>query len=660
MKDFLLSDLHVPTDRIMNLRNEEATRDGMIKALENIANSDAIGPQDPILIFYAGHGGEAKAPPGWTTNTEDSSIQMLIPHDFVQQGSGDINGQGIFDLTLSRILEKIAQAKSDNITVIFDSCHSGSGTRDPRDQTFSVRGVELPKTYSIPPDVLESESGTRASVVAKGFEKSGLRSHVLLAACMRGQTAKERQGRGAFTLQLLEVLKEEGVDRLTYKDVVTRLPDLPLQNPQCEGDNQSRILFNSKVASPRRALFNITAIASKSGQYILEAGEAHGITHKTEFSVFKDRKMTELLGTVKVGDGIKDIIAFRSQCYVIGGLAFSFEGTAYALQTHRGESQDIRLFVEANTAFLEVFVSLAQEMERADASKRSFLLLNTPADQPDLAISTNEGRVAFHVMEEICRAYGLTMMPYHDVRVEETDLIMSILRSAADFYWNLHHSNKSGILNSKVSVDCLKLVESGEFDDDLDPILVPQAVDGKEVNLNVGGMIIIDVGEDVKYGFRINNTSNVPLYAAVFYFDVSDLSIAAYYLSGSAAAGKADVSIPPKKSLTIGFGDGGAVPYTYCLRPNQNVDVGYLKVYLSTEYIDHSGIAQASPFEERRSWKQEEKKRYLWDTITIPLIQQKGASSGRCFGFGGGFNASASFGSSFSGGFGGNQCQLRG
>lgn len=45
---------------------------------------------------------------------------------------------------------------------------------------------------------------------------------------MSGQTAKERQLRGAFTSQLLELLKEEGVDRLTYKDVVMRLPDLPL------------------------------------------------------------------------------------------------------------------------------------------------------------------------------------------------------------------------------------------------------------------------------------------------------------------------------------------------------------------------------------------------------------------------------------------------
>ncbi|KAJ7190615.1 hypothetical protein GGX14DRAFT_381985 [Mycena pura] len=652
MKDFLLSDLRVPADRIVNLRDQEATRDAIINALKNIAINPVIGPQDPILIFYAGHGAEATAPVGWAAS--DNKIQMLIPHDFIQQGSGDIRGQGIFDMTLSRILEKIADVKSDNISVILDSCHSGSGTRDPRDETFACRGVELPKTYDIPLDVLKAESGTRASVVAKGHEKSGLRSHVLLAACMRGQTAKERHGRGAFTSQLLELLKGEGVDRLTYKDVVTRLPDLPLQNPQCEGDNQTRILFNSKVASPYRALFNIAPAVSKPGEYILEAGEAHGITPKAQFSVFRDKKMTELLGTVEVTG---EVNPFRARCNFGGGASFSLTGTAYALQTRVGESQDLRLFVEANEAFLDVFTRLGQEMERTDPSKRSFRLVNTPDDKPDFAISVENNLVVFHVMEKTCRDYGLTTIPYRDIRVEETDSIIYILRSAADFYYNLHRSAKTdGILRSKVSVDCLKLVESGEFDDYLDPILVPQAVDNQEVNLHVDGTIIIDVEEDAKYGFRLSNTSAVPLYAAAFYFDASDLSVDPYYLPGTAAAGKADVSIPPKGSLSIGFGDSGAVPRSYILRENQSVDVGFLKVYLSTEYVDYSGIAQASPFAERRASVQQVKKRYLWDTIMIPMIQQKGASSGRGFGFGAGGGLKVSFGASFSVGFGAGFC----
>ncbi len=44
-------------------------------------------------------------------------------------------------------------------------------------------------------------------------------------------------------------------------------------------------------------------------------------------------------------------------------------------------------------------------------------------------------------------------------------------------------------------------------------------------NLNIRGVIMVDVDEDAIYGFKITNTTSVPLYVSMFYFDVSDLSI---------------------------------------------------------------------------------------------------------------------------------------
>jgi hypothetical protein len=285
------------------------------------------------------------------------------------------------------------------------------------------------------------------------------------------------------------------------------------------------VLFNAQVASRQRGLFVIRAAASKPGQYMLEAGEAHGITKRARFAVYKDSKMTEILGSVIAND----TYAFMARCTPIGN-TFTLPDAAYALQTQVGESQDIRLFVEANDAFLDLFVYIANEMQRNDARKRSFRLVNTPDEMPDLAISTKEGFVVFHIMEQTCRDYGLIKMPYDDIRVQEGDRLITILRSAADFYWNLHHSNKVGILHNKVTLECIKLVESGEVDDDLDPLIVPQRDNGQEVNLNVGGTIFINVEEGAMYGFRINNESNIPLYAALFYFDISDLSVGEFLL----------------------------------------------------------------------------------------------------------------------------------
>ena len=88
-------------------------------------------------------------------------------------------------------------------------------------------------------------------------------------------------------------------------------------------------------------------------------------------------------------------------------------------------------------------------------------------------------------------------------------------------------------------------------------------------------------------------------------------------------------------------------PYTFFLRKNQSVDIGFLKLYLSTEFVDYSSIAQVSPFQENRGICQptQLKKRDFWDTLTIMVVQKKGAGclpemSGDCgTDFGAGFGA---------------------
>jgi len=67
----------------------------------------------------------------------------------------------------------------------------------------------------------------RGSSIAPGFLKSGIRSHVLLSACGAEEAAKEEEGRGYFTEQLLNALEDIGADRVTYADLIHRIPHLP-------------------------------------------------------------------------------------------------------------------------------------------------------------------------------------------------------------------------------------------------------------------------------------------------------------------------------------------------------------------------------------------------------------------------------------------------
>ncbi|KAK0234521.1 hypothetical protein EDD85DRAFT_844220 [Armillaria nabsnona] len=185
--------LHIPKGQIKNLRNEEATRLTIETEIKDLGNNPTIKKDDPILIFYAGHEAEAKATSGWSS--ANGKIQMLVPYDFIPSGSDDSErGQGVLDMKLSHLLADLAAKKSENITIILDCCHSGSGTRtEDDDPTFAVRGIDLPEAYTVAQDLSHDiESDARASVVATGFEKSGLLSHVLLSACQAEQTAKEK------------------------------------------------------------------------------------------------------------------------------------------------------------------------------------------------------------------------------------------------------------------------------------------------------------------------------------------------------------------------------------------------------------------------------------------------------------------------------------
>ena len=258
---------------------------------------------------------------------------------------------------------------------------------------------------------------------------------------------------------------------------------------------------------------------NKLGVYILEAGEAHGVTKNAEFMVYSDKEVSSSVGSIVA----QKVAPFTTQCAVLGDTPFSLSKPAYAVQTRVGERQDLRLFIEANIAFLDLFMRLGKEMNRSDTHNRSFRLFDNDREELDLTITTRDSLVEFHIMDKRCHECGLTRMPFDDIRVDESEYLFTILRSAADFYWHLRHSNKSASLTQKITFECFKLVPNGEYTDDFDEILVPEPE-----NLNIGGTIIIDVDDEADYGYQITNTSEVPLYAALFCFDVSDLKIGNY------------------------------------------------------------------------------------------------------------------------------------
>ena len=105
--------LNVPESQICNLRDEQATRVAIIEAFKALGENPDINHDDPIFIYYAGHGGEQEAPSGWETGGE--KIQVIIPRDTGLTISTRQPIPPIPDLTIAALLDNLADKKGNNI-----------------------------------------------------------------------------------------------------------------------------------------------------------------------------------------------------------------------------------------------------------------------------------------------------------------------------------------------------------------------------------------------------------------------------------------------------------------------------------------------------------------------------------------------------------------
>ncbi|KAG6819155.1 hypothetical protein H0H93_014815, partial [Arthromyces matolae] len=594
IEDLLVERFSASRSRIIKLLNEEATREGILKAFQDLADNEDIGLLDPILIYYAGHGSKLALSRQTPFPISSSGRgHMLLPHDFKLEGSQSALGQGISDVGLSDYLAKIAASKSNNITVLLDCCFVGLGVRESID-TYTARGVDLPMDYGIP-DSHCSGQFTR------------LNTHTLLTACKESRLAFETENHGLFTDALLKVLRKHDTATLSYSDLATQLALLNLPqslSPQCEGVHQNRIIFTceSTASGVQPIQYGIYAVPKKPDTYILEAGLVHGVVNGDEFTLYLDKNLSLVIGAMVT----RDIGLFETGCTIVyrnGRLPRKSQASIYAVQTlSRAGKPSFRLYVDSSDPVYSIFKKIVDNWN--DDNSSAILLAGSDSANADLAIhSTSEGLIQFEVKDTACRQHGLMHMPFSDVGTEDSDRLTSILRSASRFYRYLDARRLGLAVPPQITVECFKVIPSFR------QTWIPEP-EGQ--NLNVDGTIFIELRDSGRrkdaYGYRINNTSSTQLYATVFYFDMSDFGIVPYCVPTlkprsdlppprEDEAWNAAVTLPANGALTIGFGDSVCPPRTYALQKNQEVDVGFLKVYLSQEYVDYSYITQSSPFQ---------------------------------------------------------------
>ncbi len=267
-------------DNIRVLRNGEATRDAILGAIDNLAKN--VGAGDQVTFYYSGHGSQVR---NQKSTEPDGLDESIVPADS-RRGAKDIRDKEL-RRRFNRILDRGAL-----LTVVLDSCHSGSGLRDP--------GWSQSRGVALSPRAIDDGADAGPRVEDRGA--------LILSAARAGQTAHEKtyrkQAHGVFTLALLEALRG-GEDRAA-EEVFRRACGFIragrwAQTPTLLGDRAARrrTLFGGGAAL-RRTSPSIVVERVGSGEVALGGGWIHGLTIGSELAASEPARprlrVTELQG----------------------------------------------------------------------------------------------------------------------------------------------------------------------------------------------------------------------------------------------------------------------------------------------------------------------------------------------------------------------------
>ncbi|KAF8752569.1 Caspase domain [Rhizoctonia solani] len=144
-----------------------------------------------------------------------------------------------------------------------------------------------------------------------------------------------------------------------------------------------------------------------------------------------------------------------------------------------------------------------------------------------------------------------------------------------------------------VSLEFYKLNFTGEYTDGV-PILVPEDED-----LNSDGIVDIVTSTEDYYGIKIVNRSTLDLYAYLFDFSATDLSITQKAIP-ILSSKQHNPTLAGNTSLTIGYGRGGQFPLMFELNEAQNNDINLFKLFVSTCPTEPERYPRAQPATTRR------------------------------------------------------------
>lgn len=250
----------------ITLINQCATRDAILAAWNKQIAASQKG--DTLIFYYAGHG--SRYIESRTSEQATGYNDTILPYDARKPGAKEAD---ILDREIRTVIDS-ATAKGINVVTIFDSCHSGTVTRD---------GPVDGDSRSAPPRRASGLVPVERTVASRPGD--GYRVH--FAAAADGEEARESGAvgtrAGVFTSAFAETIR--AIPNAAFADIATEVRlkvgegGHTAQHPQAEG------ALNASMggADKRGALFDIK---SAGGMVWLGGGRLTGVTEGSRFALY--------------------------------------------------------------------------------------------------------------------------------------------------------------------------------------------------------------------------------------------------------------------------------------------------------------------------------------------------------------------------------------
>ncbi|MFQ5858615.1 MAG: caspase family protein [Anaerolineae bacterium] len=593
MAGILQDNFGFPEDNITLLRDEEATRDDILAAMDALV--DRIGADDIVVIQYSGHGSQMRDREG---DEPDGFDETIVPHD---SGRGSDPNRDITDDEIYMRLLRLTET-TPYVTLLFDCCHSGTIARDPFGANSRWVEPDERPIEELPPSPVTPEVVRAASrdLGPSGWLPLGQR-YVLIAGCRDEESSYEHkasQGDGVITHGALTYFLSQELVRAgpgaTYRDVFERASSqvtaaYSRQHPQMEGA-RDRELFGVHDIAPIR----FVPVRQRAGDSVtLGAGAARGVTVGSQWAVYSQavKQVTEetpRLGLVEIAT----VRAVTSDAQIleeeVAGIVM--ENTRAVEEAHSYGELRMVVAIQAPAGYEEAVTELAELIEasallrQAEAGENADVRAYVVA--PRTEVSEGDPMTQLGDVPQATWAVvgqdGRLMMPTH--AVDEAG-VAAVLRD------NLEKAVRyRQALALRNPDDDSRLKGKVEF------ILKRQKRDGSWVKAEPeddSGLIVFEEGERI--AAEIVNRHSAPIYVSVLDFGLTGAVGLLHPVAG------ASEQLAPGKSIQIGVRAGDEVElympdnFPYVPDPNDEEPVAgteTFKLFATTHEADFSPLVQ--------------------------------------------------------------------